>query len=292
LKQEAGEQARKEAEQQAVHAEQISDAEARRIAAVEAQLRAAEAEHVAQVRQSAGPSELADGDDAPSAQQTLSHPLMASPSGAAEDADGFCFVPSPSAAPSATAGRSIYSHGGVVEPNVSTDTYGFTLSEELAPHYQRYKKRGLAAYQRRVQVGWEDFVSSRNIDVAISDSTSWYPSFALRPVPPRSAALKALVLRHGIPPEYRGQMWSELVGARAKRSGKPAAYYATLLARATARGAGGAASSISAEEIEKDLDRTFPENAFFNKMGKARLRNVLLAYSERNPKVGRPHSRP
>jgi hypothetical protein len=138
-----------------------------------------------------------------------------------------------------------------------------------------------------VQVGWEDFVSSRNIDVAISDSTSWYPSFALRPIPPRSAALKTLVLRHGIPPEYRGQMWSELVGARAKRSSKPAAYYATLLARATR--AGGTAS-ISAEEIEKDLDRTFPENAFFNKMGKARLRNVLLAYSERNPKVGRPHS--
>jgi hypothetical protein len=221
-----------------------------------------------------------DGSDA-AVQRTVSHPLMASPTAADDETDGFCFVASSSAVPSASTGRGT-KPSSVVEANVSTDTYGFTLSEELAPHYQRYKKKGLSAYQRRVQVGWEDFVTSRSIDVAISDSTSWYPSFALAPVPPRSTALKTLVLRHGIPPEYRGQMWSELVGARAKRATKPATYYTTILKKATRE----SSASISAEDIEKDLDRTFPENIFFNKMGKERLRNVLLAYSERNPKVG------
>ena len=42
-----------------------------------------------------------------------------------------------------------------------------------------------------------------------------------------------------------------------------------------------------AEEIEKDILRTFPGHNFFtSEGGKSSVRNILLAYSIRNPKVG------
>ena len=43
----------------------------------------------------------------------------------------------------------------------------------------------------------------------------------------------------------------------------------------------------SANEIEKDIHRTFPGHCFFSsEKGQSAVRNVLLAYSIRNPSLG------
>lgn len=44
-------------------------------------------------------------------------------------------------------------------------------------------------------------------------------------------------------------------------------------------------TSESTKYIDNDIERTFPEHPFFNKMSLTALRNVLYAYSWYNPKV-------
>lgn len=46
-------------------------------------------------------------------------------------------------------------------------------------------------------------------------------------------------------------------------------------------------SSVATEEIEKDVHRSFPEHDYYKaENGRTSLRNVLTAYSWRNPGIG------
>jgi hypothetical protein len=75
-------------------------------------------------------------------------------------------------------------------------------------------------------------------------------------------------------------LWPVLCGGIYKWLSKPN-YYFQLLKEYQG------VSSPSEEEIEKDLRRAFPKHPFFQKESNINiLRNVLTAYSWRNPSIG------
>ncbi|KAL4918360.1 hypothetical protein BDW62DRAFT_181802 [Aspergillus aurantiobrunneus] len=84
----------------------------------------------------------------------------------------------------------------------------------------------------------------------------------------------------GIPAALRSKIWSECSGASSMRV---PGYYDDLV-----KGIGGSDpdSSVVAQ-IDMDINRTLTDNVFFRKgPGVTKLKEVLLAYSRRNPEVG------
>ncbi|BGO89926.1 hypothetical protein NBRC10512_006451 [Rhodotorula toruloides] len=92
-------------------------------------------------------------------------------------------------------------------------------------------------------------------------------------------AFKQLV-RKGIPIVYRPKIWGECSSANEAR--EPGVYQ-ELLAQPTTD-----AEAQCLKQIDMDCHRTFPTCVFFagNGPGVDKLRNVLVAYSRRNPKIG------
>lgn len=93
------------------------------------------------------------------------------------------------------------------------------------------------------------------------------------------------LLRCGVPQEYRCKIWTILTDLRMGQERKECGpdYYLGLLEPSKS------SSTSSAKQIELDLLRTLPNNKHFETIdspGTMRLRRVLTAYSERNPKVG------
>ncbi|KAL3458102.1 hypothetical protein BJX64DRAFT_267235 [Aspergillus heterothallicus] len=90
---------------------------------------------------------------------------------------------------------------------------------------------------------------------------------------------KVLVLG-GIPVALRSKIWSECSGASSMRV---PGYYDDL-----AKGIGGSDPDTSVvAQIDMDINRTLTDNVFFRKgPGVSKLKEVLLAYSRRNPEVG------
>ena len=89
-----------------------------------------------------------------------------------------------------------------------------------------------------------------------------------------------LLVLGGIPVALRAKTWSECSGASAMRI---PGYYDDLV-----HGVGGSDpdSSVVAQ-IDMDIRRTLTDNVFFRKgPGVGKLKEVLLAYSRRNPEVG------
>ena len=84
----------------------------------------------------------------------------------------------------------------------------------------------------------------------------------------------------GIPVALRAKVWAECSGASAMRI---PGYYDDLV-----QGAGGEDPDPSViAQIDVDIHRTCTDNVFFRKgPGVSKLRDVLLAYSRRNPEVG------
>jgi hypothetical protein len=120
--------------------------------------------------------------------------------------------------------------------------------------------------------------------------------------PPRSDKVKRFI-RKGIPPDWRGAAWFWYAGGPTLLEKHPGVY-ADLVRRAAA----GQVSETDDEIIERDLNRTFPDNIKFKPdpvpvaPGEARnsqrtiaepetpilqsLRRVLQAFSIYNPKIG------
>jgi len=89
-------------------------------------------------------------------------------------------------------------------------------------------------------------------------------------------ALKAL-LRKGLPPEHRPEIWWSCLGCEAQRQRSPVAYQDYLKERL---------ELSTAETIERDLPRTFPNHKKFRSAaGRSELRNVLHAFARRWPSV-------
>jgi hypothetical protein len=90
---------------------------------------------------------------------------------------------------------------------------------------------------------------------------------------------KNLVLG-GIPVAYRAKIWAECSGANALRV---PGYYDELVKGSTPADA----DPEIVAQIDMDIHRTLTDNVFFRKgPGVAKLKEVLLAYSRRNPEVG------
>ncbi|KAI9373375.1 hypothetical protein BJX61DRAFT_552283 [Aspergillus egyptiacus] len=90
---------------------------------------------------------------------------------------------------------------------------------------------------------------------------------------------RSLVLG-GIPVAIRSKIWSECSGASSMRI---PGYYDDLV-----KGIGGSEPDPSVvAQIDMDINRTLTDNVFFRKgPGVTKLKEVLLAYSRRNPEVG------
>lgn len=88
--------------------------------------------------------------------------------------------------------------------------------------------------------------------------------------------LKQLILA-GIPVAYRAKIWGECSGASALRI---PGYYDDLVSN-------GIDDPTILAQIQMDINRTLTDNVFFRRgPGVAKLNEVLLAYSRRNPEVG------
>ncbi|XP_075713773.1 TBC1 domain family member 2B isoform X2 [Rhinoderma darwinii] len=100
----------------------------------------------------------------------------------------------------------------------------------------------------------------------------------------RSPELKNLV-RSGIPHQHRSKMWMIFVNLHIKKLKEETAqgYFQSLLQNALEK------QNPASKQIELDLMRTLPNNKHYTSPtsdGIQKLRNVLLAYSWRNPDIG------
>ncbi|XP_061917132.1 LOW QUALITY PROTEIN: TBC1 domain family member 2B [Entelurus aequoreus] len=166
----------------------------------------------------------------------------------------------------------------VFKPNTVSeyDVYGFkTLPEEeeeeemLVAKVRALELKSLSMTDQEVSIGvkWENYLAStmnRNLV--------------------RSPELKALI-RCGIPHEHRSRMWRWCVSVHVKKFRDPLAadYYETLLNVAREK------PNPATKQIELDLLRTLPNNKHYSSpsaTGIQKLRNVLVAFSWRNPDIG------
>lgn len=93
------------------------------------------------------------------------------------------------------------------------------------------------------------------------------------------SALKAL-LRKGVPTEHRREVWWSVLGCEARRKRSLRSYAQYLEA------ANEVLIVKTAEEIDRDLQRTYPNHQKFRELaGQAELRNVLRAFAHHSPRV-------
>ncbi|XP_019934881.2 TBC1 domain family member 2B isoform X1 [Paralichthys olivaceus] len=156
------------------------------------------------------------------------------------------------------------------------DVFGFkTVPEEeeeeekLVAKVRALELKSLSMTNQEVSVGvkWENYLASTmNRDLV------------------RSPELKALI-RCGVPHEHRSQVWRWCVSFHVKKFRDHLApdYYETLLNVARDK------PNPASKQIELDLLRTLPNNKHYSSPsagGIQKLRNVLMAFSWRNPDIG------
>lgn len=97
-----------------------------------------------------------------------------------------------------------------------------------------------------------------------------------------SKELKNLV-RRGIPVAYRALVWQKISLSSLHRREFGKDYYSSLLQQAPV-----VLDYRVRDDIEKDIDRTFPEHEYFGGAGDGEnsLRRILTAYAVHNPEVG------
>ncbi|XP_019127789.2 TBC1 domain family member 2B [Larimichthys crocea] len=166
----------------------------------------------------------------------------------------------------------------IFKPNTVSeyDVFGFkTVPEEeeeeekLVAKVRALELKSLSMTDQEVSVGvkWENYLASTmNRDLV------------------RSPELKALI-RCGVPHEHRSQVWRWCVSFHVKKFRDHLApdYYETLLNVARDK------PNPASKQIELDLLRTLPNNKHYSSPsagGIQKLRNVLMAFSWRNPDIG------
>ncbi|CAJ1056657.1 TBC1 domain family member 2B isoform X1 [Xyrichtys novacula] len=166
----------------------------------------------------------------------------------------------------------------IFKPNTVSeyDVYGFkTVPEEeeeeekLVAKVRALELKSLSMTNQEVSVGvkWENYLASTmNRDLM------------------RSPEIKTLI-RSGIPHEHRSQVWRWCVSTHVKKFRDHLApdYYETLLNVAQDK------PNPASKQIELDLLRTLPNNKHYASTsagGIQKLRNVLMAFSWRNPDIG------
>uniref|UniRef100_A0A6B2L074 Rab-GAP TBC domain-containing protein n=1 Tax=Arcella intermedia TaxID=1963864 RepID=A0A6B2L074_9EUKA len=143
----------------------------------------------------------------------------------------------------------------------------FLLEQELKERvYPIYVSVDEAYFQKQrlLEEQWEKFFSVRKFGrILIRD--------------------KKLVefVHQGVPDSKRGVLWQVLSGSSNSQMLKEQNYYENLLESHRNL------PSLAAEDIDKDVKRSFPQHPYFKSpVGLTKLRNVLLAYSWHNESVG------
>ena len=98
----------------------------------------------------------------------------------------------------------------------------------------------------------------------------------------RDKRAKTLVRVGGIPPGWRGGIWTVLSGAKKARLEHPT-YYTSLLAQLESH------PTRSTRDIEKDVSRTMSGHSFFKEQqgeGQSKLKRGLCAFSFKHPAIG------
>ena len=153
------------------------------------------------------------------------------------------------------------------------DSFGFLRTVE----YLLAEKSAARAQETLRQQRDLEFVSYLK---SIGGVENLKPGGIFRP----SRDLKLLV-RRGVPIAFRPTVWMHISLASVHRRTFPANYYSALLGRASTA----ELDANVAEDIEKDVDRTFPEHEYFQNLqgeGISGLRRILRAYALHNPQVG------
>lgn len=166
----------------------------------------------------------------------------------------------------------------ILKPNAVSeyDVYGFKTVPEEEDDEEKLeaKKRALdlrsfslTDHETSVRVKWDNYLAiTMNREMV------------------RSPELKAL-MRSGVPHTHRSKVWRWCVNFHVKkmRDSQPKDYYLNLLSMASDK------PNPACKQIELDLLRTLPNNKHYaspDSEGIQKLRNVLLAFSWRNPDIG------
>jgi len=151
------------------------------------------------------------------------------------------------------------------------DRYGFALGEED-------EMPGMAAFDAFNPMAAMDKMQDA------AQGVKWTAHMQREDPLKRNDELTELV-RGGIADDVRGQVWLELSGAKAKQTSAPQSYYVDLLEVYKQQRTRERRKTLA--DIEKDIDRTFPENENYEtEEGQWRLRAVLGPYAVRNRAVG------
>ena len=147
------------------------------------------------------------------------------------------------------------------------------------PRYDRYgfkRPEAIASLQQEFEVDYAKRISQQERRWHRHETTA-------REDTSRTKELKRLA-RNGIPPSRRGEIWQQMAGADGLRSREVTGYFEGLVQQEEEDEG---EPSAAVRQIELDLARTFPGHRFFaTDKGQAQLRQVLVAYSLRNPCVG------
>jgi len=155
------------------------------------------------------------------------------------------------------------------------DRQGFPIQNQLAPlyksHMAQYQPLCESRLRRWEAVELEQFQATPNAEAAAAEGAA--------PLSFDEAQLEQAALI-GFPEMLRGQLWQVACGASEARAANPGVY-SELLHSAAMQG------SKWANDIEQDIERTFPEHAMLcESSGRQALGHVLLALSVHLPLVG------
>lgn len=165
-------------------------------------------------------------------------------------------------------------------PSSTHDRYGFNkMSRDITmAQYDAWHSEYAAIEERRC-IKWANFMKDQGCP--LKDPTRF---------PDRSAKVQRFV-RKGIPPAFRGQAWFFYAGGDALLQRHPGLYMELVLRSQTPK-----LSTNDKEAIERDLNRTFPDNIHFKPETPltptaettivSSLRRVLSAFAVYHPRTG------
>lgn len=165
------------------------------------------------------------------------------------------------------------------------DEFGFSVDEELVDAYRQHQLR-MADKRVEMREQWRVLISEiKEKNQVIEQATSQQERIRLAGEKTREVRriLKGPVV-NGIPTEFRPYAWPLLCGVEKARAARGEHVFPTLLQRCE--------GADRNQELELDLDRTFPGHPLLDKEsaygveGVASLHRVLNSYALYNPAVG------
>ncbi|KGU23824.1 hypothetical protein MG7_04017 [Candida albicans P34048] len=183
------------------------------------------------------------------------------------------------------------------------DRYGFKKTSSVTgltlDEYNEWFK-SYSQYSQARKKKWLVLMKNNGLHVDDSDTESFNNNNNNIPTrfPPRSDKVKKMI-RRGIPPEWRGNAWFFYAGGYEKLSKNVGTYERIVKATYNVK-------TKDTEVIERDLNRTFPDNIYFNSSIKGvfssletlqqekeqetllikSLRRVLVAFAQHQPQIG------